>query len=136
MTRFFRILLILLCTEFAVSAQPSHDKVEMLRIAFITKRVEMSPAESEKFWPVYNEYNDKIKYIRKNLRQGYRKLEGSFSEQEAEEVFQLDVRSRQAEADVHRLYSDKIKTIIGAKRFIRLRIAEEEFKKEMIRALD
>lgn len=111
------------------------DKVEQLRVAFITKKVELTEAEAEKFWPVYNEYNDKIKAIRKNVRMSYRKRVEPLSEQDAEDLYQLDIKSKQAEVDVHKLYSEKIKAIIGVKKLIRLRVAEEEFKREMINTL-
>jgi hypothetical protein len=116
-------------------SQGDRDKVELLRTAFITKKLELSGAESDRFWPVYNEYNDKIKAIRKNLRQSYRKKTEPLSEADAEELYQLDLMSKQAEADVHRQYGEKIKNIIGVKRYVRLRVAEEEFKREMINSI-
>ena len=116
-------------------AQSEKDKVEALRIAFISKRVELTAAEAEKFWPVYNEYNDKLKAIKKNLRQSYRKKAETLNEKEAEELYYLDLQSKQAETDVHKVYSEKIKTIIGVKKVVRLRVAEEEFKREIINSI-
>ncbi len=116
-------------------SQGDRDKVELLRTAFITKKLELSGTESDKFWPVYNEYNDKVKAIRKNLRQSYRKKTEPISDADAEELYQLDMASKQAEADVHKQYGEKIKNIIGAKRYVRLRVAEEEFRREMINSL-
>jgi hypothetical protein len=127
------IMLLLLLKPLVHVAQG--DKVELLRVAFITKKVELTDAEAEKFWPVYNEYNDKIKAIRKNVRMSYRKRVEPLSEQDAEDLYQLDIKSKQAEVDVHKQYSEKIKTIIGVKKLIRLRVAEEEFKREMINTL-
>lgn len=116
-------------------AQSEKDKVEALRIAFISKRVELTAAEAEKFWPVYNEYNDKLKAIKKNLRQSYRKKAETLNEKEAEELYYLDLQSKQAETDVHKAYSEKIKGIIGVKKVVRLRVAEEEFKREIINSI-
>lgn len=129
------VLLVLLAQPLAVMSQGDRDKVELLRVAFITKKLELSQAESDKFWPVYDEYNDKIKALRKNLRQSYRKRNEPLSDAEAEELFQLELKTRQAEVDVHRVYSEKIKSIIGVKKCVRLRVAEEEFKREMINSL-
>lgn len=114
-------------------AQP--DKVELLRVSFINKKLEFTNSEAEKFWPVYNEYNDKIKAIRKNLRQSYRKKSESLSEAEAEELYDLDLKSKQAELDVHKVYGEKLKNIIGVKKMVRLKMAEEEFKSTMIDVL-
>ncbi len=114
-------------------AQTPKDKVEALRVSFISQRLELTNSESEKFWPVYNEYNDKVKAIKKNLRQSYKKGVDNLSEKEAEELYQLDIKSKQAETEVHTQYAQKIKDIIGVKKFVKLRVAEEEFKLEIIK---
>lgn len=104
-------------------------------MAFISKKLELTNAESEKFWPLYNEYNDKVKAIRKNLRQSYRSKAENASDKDAEELYLLDLQSRQAETDVHKLYSEKIRGIIGTKKFVKLRVAEEEFKRELVKTI-
>jgi hypothetical protein len=123
----------LLC--FSPGLFPQGDKVEALRVAFISKRIELTSGESEKFWPVYNEFNDKIKALRKNLRLSYKKAPENIGEKEAEELYQLDLKTRQAETDLHKQYSEKIKTIIGAKKLIKLRNAEEDWKREVINSI-
>ena len=109
-TKILIILFLSLCQPLISFSQ--NDKVEALRVAFISKKLELSNAESEKFWPLYNEYNDKVKAIRKNLRQSYRKRSEPLTDQEAEELYQLDLKSKQAEVDIHKQYGDKIKSII------------------------
>lgn len=43
------------------------EELEALRIAFISKQLELTPAEAEKFWPVYNSYQgDLRKMVREN----------------------------------------------------------------------
>src|SRR5690606_18064590 len=54
-------------------AQPGNEsrkeKIESLKIAFITTELELTPEESEKFWPLYNEMELKLKKVRKERRQ-------------------------------------------------------------------
>jgi hypothetical protein len=130
------ILILMIFQSFQSFAQKDRDKIEALRVSFISKKLELTNVESEKFWPVYNEYNDKIKAIRKNVRQSFRKQSETMTESEAEELYQLDLKSKQAELEIHKQYGERIKTIIGVKRVVKLRIAEEEFKREMIKAID
>jgi hypothetical protein len=135
MKHYLRIL-IFLAFLFNMSfgvAQP--DKVEALRVAFISKKVELTTSESEKFWPVYNEYNDKLKAVKRNLRQSYRKSPETLTEKEAEDLYHLDLQSKQAETDLHKQYGEKIKAIIGVKKLVRLKVAEEEFKREIINSI-
>ena len=128
------LIAVLISTE-RLFAQTERDKVEALRVAFISKKLELTTSESEKFWPLYNEYNDKIKAIKRNLRQSYNRKGINATTEEAEELYQLDIQSRQAETDVHKQYSEKIKAIIGAKKIVKLRLAEEEFKREIINSI-
>jgi hypothetical protein len=116
-----------------VFAQQDKDRVEALRVAFISKRLELTTAESEKFWPLYNEYNDKVRALKKNLRQNYHAKGENATEKEAEDLYNLDLQSRQAETDLHKQYSEKIKAVIGVRKTIRLRLAEEYFKREIIK---
>lgn len=138
MKRLLKILLFILTIFQSTSsfAQRDRDKIEVLRMSFITKKLELTNSESEKFWPIYNEYNDKIKAIRKNLRQSYRKQPENITDSEAEELYLLDIKSKQAELDLHKQYNERLKAIIGVKKMVKLRLAEEEFKREMIKAID
>ncbi|MCW3076970.1 MAG: hypothetical protein JWO32_1579 [Bacteroidetes bacterium] len=129
------ILTGLFCKPLSFIAQTDKDKVEALRITFIEKKLELGKNEADKFWPVYNEYNDKVKAIRKNLRQSFKRASDNISEKEAEDLQQLDLKSKQAEVDLHKLYSEKIKTIIGVKKLVKLRNAEDDFKREIINSI-
>src|SRR5215831_10231735 len=35
--------------------------LQALKIAFITKRLNLSPEEAEKFWPIYNRYSAEVR---------------------------------------------------------------------------
>lgn len=128
-------MILFLSLTSATHAQPGRDRVEALRVSFITKRVDLTSSEAERFWPVYNEYNEKIKALRKNLRQTFKTAGENLNDKSAEEACQLEIQTRQAEADLHRLYGERIRDIIGARKLVRLRLAEEEFKREMINTL-
>lgn len=52
------------------------EKLEFFRIQFITKKLDLTPAEAEKFWPVYNEQKD----ASRNLMQTAKEDEIAFQE--------------------------------------------------------
>lgn len=129
------IFIFLFFTSLKAEAQGDYDKIEALRVSFISKKLELSTIESEKFWPVYNEYLDKIKAIKKNLRQHYKQKNDGLSDKDAEELIALEIQSKQAEADLFKFYSEKLKTIIGSKKLVQLHLAEEAFKREIIKTI-
>lgn len=128
-------IFIWLILSVAASAQKDKDAVEALRMEFVGKRLDLSKAEADKFWPVYNEYNDKIKLLRKNFRQSFKKPVDALSDKEIEELYLLDIQTKQAEAELYKVYRDKLKLIIGAKRMLKLITAENDFKKEVIKTI-
>lgn len=135
LSKIYIVILLFLCLAATAQAQAQRDKIEELRTAFISKKLELSTSESEKFWPVYNEFQDKLKAIKRNLRQGYKNLSPNFTDKEAEDIIALENKSLMAEAELNKTYNDKLKLIIGIKKLVKLQIYEDEFKKEVINAI-
>src|SRR5574340_591376 len=45
---------------------PKSEKIQALKIAFITQKLQLTSSEAEKFWPIYNEYENEINALRTN----------------------------------------------------------------------
>jgi hypothetical protein len=41
------------------------ERIEVLKIQFITEKLDLTPSEAESFWPVYEEYNKAVREITK-----------------------------------------------------------------------
>jgi hypothetical protein len=52
------------------------ERLELFKIQFITKKLDLTPAEAEKFWPVYNEQKE----ASRNLMQAKKEDEIEFQE--------------------------------------------------------
>ena len=48
------------------NSKPDGSRLEALKIAFITKKLNLSPEEAQRFWPIYNQYVQEIKDTRRN----------------------------------------------------------------------
>lgn len=127
-------LTLLLCLA-PIKSMAQRDKIDELRAAYIAKNLDFTSAESEKFWPIYNELQDKRKAIKKNLRHSLKSLSPQPNDKEAEEIINLENKSAAAEADITKSYNDKLKGVIGAKKLARLKVVEEEFKVEVLKAV-
>lgn len=66
MKKIYLAIFFLLSSTYICIGQPPGGKqrVEAIKIAFITKELNLSPAESERFWPVYNSYSEEVKIAR------------------------------------------------------------------------
>lgn len=127
------LLTLMLCLAPSKSLA-QRDKIDELRAAFIAKNLELASAESEKFWPIYNELNDKRKALKKNLRQSLKNHPATAGDKEAEEIINLENKSAAAEAELTKTYNDKLKIVIGIKKLARLKVLEEEFKVQVLNA--
>jgi len=42
-----------------LAQNPNRERIEAYRIAFFTQRLKLTPSEAEKFWPLYNDLQEK-----------------------------------------------------------------------------
>ena len=70
------LLIIALFVGFLLPARAQDEnkndgggRIEALKIAYITKKLNLSPEEAQKFWPVYNKYTDEIRKLQLDMRQ-------------------------------------------------------------------
>jgi hypothetical protein len=59
------LLLISFTVSFLLGVAQNGERLEALKIAYITKRLDLSPEEAQKFWPIYNQYAEELKQTRK-----------------------------------------------------------------------
>ena len=65
MKRWITTLVVLgLFALFLPQLSQAQDRIRALKVAFITDKLKLTPEESEKFWPVYNQYEAEQKRIR------------------------------------------------------------------------
>jgi len=139
MKRFITYFYLLVFGFVAIStiAQPGtkRDRIEALRVSFISQKVNFTPQEAQSFWPLYNEYNDKLDLNRKTFRQQYGpNIDLSFkTDKEAELYLLAELNLKQKEFELYKEYYDKFRKILPVKKVALLRRAEEDFKKELIK---
>ncbi len=118
-------------------AQPGskRDKIDALRVTFISSKVPLSNQESQLFWPLYNEYNDKADNLKKSFRQQFiRDVDYStVSDKEAEAYLVAELTLKQKEYELSKEYYEKFKKVLPIKKIALIRRAEEDFKKELIK---
>ena len=57
-----------------------NEKIEQLKIAFITKHLKLTTEEAQKFWPVYNQYEAEKKQVRQSTIGSIKELKKYISE--------------------------------------------------------
>ena len=114
------------------------EKAEAYKIAFITEKLELTPKEAEAFWPVYNEYNLKVKALRDKDREralAFKKQTPKPSDQESERFMSEYFTFRQQELELTRKYVSEFKKVLPAYKVARLITLEQEFKHQLLNKL-
>ncbi len=68
---------------FAQRQSYDPEKLQAARIAFITSRLDLKPEQAEKFWPIYNQFNDSREANLKTMSKLSDLRNGEISEAEA-----------------------------------------------------
>ncbi|WP_066224866.1 Spy/CpxP family protein refolding chaperone [Formosa haliotis] len=126
--------IILLLTLFSLQAfsQNKGEKIKTLKIAFITEKLNLTKAEAQKFWPVYNAYETENNTLRNAMREQRKATDiNNLSETEAKTKLKTMLANND---EKHRLFNEYIKDLQGilpAKKIILLKKSEDEFKNKM-----
>ncbi len=110
-----------------------HEKIESMRIAFITDKVEISSDQAKVFWPIYNEMQDEMKSVRedfKKLMKAWRKED--LKDSEAKKLLEDKFKIEQKKLDIEKKYHSKFLSVLSPVQVGKLYLAEEQFKRELI----
>ena len=138
------LILMLAGTGFTdlTKAQNDNDaiigKIHAQRVAFYTERMNLTPAEAEKFWPVYNEYDDKRSKIvaeETRLTRSFRKNQATMSESDIDATIKKIIQLRKAQVAILEDYNPKFREVLPAKKVMKLYLVEVEFRKYLMNQL-
>lgn len=119
-----------------VVAQPKKERVEALRIAYISERLQLTPDEAKMFWPVYNKLEAEVKELRKKyrIRDEEEDME-TMSEEEAEKKLNELIAFKEAQLNLAKKYQTELKKVLPSKKVLLLYRAEEDFKRELLKRI-
>lgn len=93
------------------------EKIQALKIAFLTQKLDLTSTEAEKFWPIYNEYEHELNNLRLNNRNG-------------------DVLDNEQKLlNIKKKYSPSFEKVLGPQKLNKFFNAEKEFRNVLIKRL-
>jgi hypothetical protein len=122
-----------------VKGQDKKEKVQAMKVAYLTDKLNLTSTDAEKFWPVYNEYQDKRDALQKAFRQKAKAAKEItaelLTEQQADELINAQIQEEQDQLDLKKEYLPKFKKLIGSKKVVAMYIGEKEFNKILLQKL-
>lgn len=112
------------------------DKIETMEVAYLTQILELSVDEAQKFWPIFNDIKDernelkiKKKKLMIDMAQNYNGMSDVQAENYVDQMFEIERSLNESNFESrHR----KIIKIIGSKRFLQLKKAESDFRRQLL----
>lgn len=132
------IILATFCAMNLMAQNVNRQRLDAYKIAFFTKRLNLTSQEAEKFWPVYNEFQDnknKIQLDRQELNRNFNQNELNMSEREMIEAGDKLVGLEVREAALAQEFHNKIKTVLLPVKVLRLYQAENQYRLQLLKEL-
>ena len=139
---FFIPILFLLATTFtfAQGHKEKQEKIKALKVAYITEQLEFTTDEAQKFWPIYNDYQEKQFDLRhEKMRSILKKLEGDafekLSEKEASALLSQMQGVEETLFTLQKKYIKDLQSILSDKKIMKLKKAEGDFNRHLLKQM-
>ena len=106
-------------------AQNRSDKVESIKIAFLSQQLHLDPKTAERFWPIYNQYDEEMHQVLRDSRKAN-------DQRSVEDILDQEQRA----IDIKRRYSVLFLKVISNEQLSKLYQAEHEFNRMLIRRMN
>ncbi len=127
----------LLAQQTDENEETKYEKIEALKIGFITEKLALTSKEAELFWPIYNKFEQDIKTVRRKQRELTKafKLKAKPTEQEADKYINEQLVLKQTEIDSIKKYIPEFKKVLPTAKVAKLLSIEQEFKIQLLKKI-
>lgn len=133
------IAILFFVSSFCFSQAPSPEalkKIESARIAFLTHRLDLSPKQAKEFWPLYNDFSQKRRHLRREYITLSKTLkQNQLTEAEGKKLLVTRMQLKEKGLTLEKTYAKKLTEVIGARKLISLQEAETDFRKLLLKRL-
>lgn len=127
------ILIIVLFLSLTALAQGRGEKLKALKVAFITERLDLTQEEAQKFWPIYNAYEENERKLRMDTFEARKDLNfETLSESEANDIIDNFTKAENERHLIKQQFIKDIRKVLPAKKVILLKKVEDDFKRQML----
>jgi len=120
----------------------NRERIEAMRVGYLTEQMNLTPEEAQVFWPVYNTYRDELKKVMhpegKKQRPAHHISDEELSKMNDEEVRQMlmaEMKKQKEMVNLHEKYFLEFTKVIPVKKVALLYKAEREFQRKLMRKI-
>lgn len=119
-----------------------HTSIEIInshRVAYLSKRMALTMAEAQVFWPLFNEYNAKVEALRAERRKlvsHYHQYGITYSNEQALEFARKSIDLQAQVFDVKNQFLQKLTRVLKPQKIAAFFEAEDGFKQYLLRQIN
>ena len=135
---YLTIIALLLFTTGVLAQGMNRNRINLLKISFITQEIELTSDEAQQFWPIYNKYNDRMHEARLQLERGIQqeiKNSGgveNLTDQQSDEFLQRIMQLEEVISTNKIEMNRELRGVISSKKILKLQWTEREFNRRML----
>jgi hypothetical protein len=115
---------------YQVPNQNSMNKVQVIKERFISRQLSLNPDQSERFWPLYRQYQSELSQIRQLKRQNL--ANGANSSEQIKKDMEFDSQL----INIRRRYNNEFLKVLPPEKVSELYKSERGFTDELIKNLN
>lgn len=134
------IMFLLMAAVLTVSAQQDNaqqrgkrsERIESLRVAFITEKLQLTVDESKQFWPVYNMYMKDLNQLRAESKPG--RPDAQMTDAEAEDLVKDRFSRQERRLELDRKYYQEFRKVLPAAKVALFFDSVNQFNQKLLKA--
>lgn len=137
MKKIFVGIAILFLVHSSISAQQrgqraaNQEKIQAFKVSFFTEKLQLSPAEAEKFWPLFNQFEKDKKALRSKYDKKGSRIE-LLSDNEVKDYILRQMEKEQEMIDLRKGYIMDFMDVLPIRKVAMLQRIDREYKKAIL----
>ena len=106
------------------------EKLKAQKVAYITSNLDLTVEESEKFWPIYNKFQDELRALRDNGKRP--RVSSEMTDEEAKDFINKGIEYEEKALSLRKVFINDISEVLPMVKVARLEVIEKEYKRRML----
>ncbi|HUX84341.1 MAG TPA: hypothetical protein VMV20_03855 [Chitinophagaceae bacterium] len=111
--------------------QSNLDKVRAAEVTYLSEKMNLTPAEAEKFWPVYNQYTTEMQQLI-NERKLALRAQGTATDAQADQALKDEFTFRQKALNIQEKYKSQFLHVLPPRKVAMFYKSREEFRAKVV----
>jgi len=117
---------------FSQNRDAHHEKIKTLKVAYITEKLNLTQTEAQKFWPIYNKFEEDHNKLRHDVSDKRKDIDmENLTESNAKSLIKEMELLYEKRYQSYQKYMKDLQTVLPAKKVVLLKKVEDDFKRKM-----